>query len=62
MQQVQLRKTIYYGIVDLSMITRARDVTMLAIILEWGLDKDICCTLLLNAIEEVSTDYSRQLH
>jgi hypothetical protein len=43
------------------MITRAGDVTMLAIILEWGLDGDVCCTLLLNAIEDVSIDYSRQL-
>jgi hypothetical protein len=58
----QVHKTIYYGIVDLSMIPRAGDVTMLAIILEWGLDGEICCTLLLNAIEEVSTDYTRQLY
>ncbi len=61
MQQVQLYKKIYYGIVDLSMITRAGDVTMPAFILEWDLDGDVCCTLLLNAIEDVSTDYSRQL-
>ncbi len=38
-QQVQLCKN--YGIVDLSMITRARDDTMPAIILEWGLDGDV---------------------
>jgi hypothetical protein len=43
------------------MITRARDVTMPAIILEWSLYGDVCCTLLLNAIEDFSTDYSRQL-
>ncbi len=41
MQQVQLYKTIYYGIVDLSMITRAGDNTMPTIILEWGLDGDV---------------------
>ena len=59
MQQVQLYKTIYYGIVDLSMIARAGDVTIPAIILERSFDGG-CCTLLLNAIENVSTNYSRQ--
>ena len=39
MQQVQL--SIYYGIVDLSMIARAGDVTMPAIILEQGFDGDV---------------------
>jgi hypothetical protein len=34
MQQVQLYKTIYYGMVNLSMIARAGDVTIPAIILE----------------------------
>jgi hypothetical protein len=41
MQQVQLYKTIHYGIGDLSMITHAGDDTMPAIILEWGLDGDV---------------------
>jgi hypothetical protein len=34
MQQGQLYKTIYYGIVDLLMIARAGDVAIPAIILE----------------------------
>jgi hypothetical protein len=41
------------------MIARAGDVTIPAIILERSFDGG-CCTLLLNAIDDVSTNYSRQ--